>query len=99
MDNLYRALKTTLDSSSFGLAQAGDIVEINDEVRAMSMVNDGQLEKVDMKNAKYFTKVEHVAEKAVEVPTVTEEVEEKAEATETVEEAPEKKAGRPKKSE
>lgn len=102
MDNLYRAKKTVLDSSSFGLAAEGDVVEVNDPIRAQSMLNDGLLEKVDMKNAQYITKVEQVAEKAVEVPVTPETVEVKAdEPLNVVLEAPEEKAkaGRPKKAE
>lgn len=71
----YRVKRTVLDSSSFGLAQEGDLVEVNDEGRAKSMMNDGILEREEMKkNAQYFTKVEQVAEKQVEVPVTPEDV-------------------------
>lgn len=90
----YRVLRTVLDSSSFGLAQAGDLVELDDSIRAEKMVNDGILEKVDMNKAQYFTKVEQVAEKAVEVPVTPETVEEKEEEV-----TEDRKPGRPKKAE
>lgn len=101
----YRVKRTVLDSSSFGLAQEGDLVEVNDEGRAQSMINDGILEREEMKkNAQYFTKVEQVAEKQVEVVTFEEPVEVKL-VTESHpdpagpdEEGQEKKrSGRPKK--
>ncbi len=85
----YRVMRTVLDSASFGFANQGDLVEVYDKERAVKMVNDGILEEVDMKKAQYFTKVETVAEKAVEVPV-------NPEAPDEVKEA-EKKPGRPKK--
>jgi len=56
------------------------------------------LEKADMKNAQYITKVEQVAEKAVEVPVTPEDLKAPVDSPEDkVEEVKEKKAGRPKK--
>jgi len=92
----YRVKKTVLDSSSFGLANEGDLVEVADLARAEAMIKDGILEREEMKKAKYFTKVEQVAEKAVEVPVTPEDLDVSVDAPE---EAPAKKPGRPKKEE